>query len=351
MRKDFNVGVVSTGMVLPKKCYTNDDIIEKIRAATKDMSGIPELNSQWIEENIWIKTRYFFAEDETLCDVSVKAVEQALAKAGWDPLDLDFVIFSSSSSHADVYSIPSVAGRVQEQLRAFNAFAYDTSAACSGWVYAMSQAVAFIESGIAGKGVVICAEKQEMGMNFTDHRTSILIGDVATATLLQREETPKVSSLHMQANDEKSLSSIIRLPFVARKDGKDLTYPFAEGEAPALRVGYFALDGRTVFKEGVMTMVTLTKQALMSNGLQVDDVDWFIYHQANGAMLRMVGRKVGMKDERNLMNIQELANTTAGTIPSVLHMYIENGTIKRGDKVCCIAFGGGLTAGYFLFDY
>ncbi len=98
-------------------------------------------------------------------------------------------------------------------------------------------------------------------------------------------------------------------------------------------------------------MVSLTKKALSDNSLAVDDVDWFIYHQANGAMLRMVGRKIGMKDERNLMNIMQLGNTTSATIPSVLHMYIENGTIKRGDKVCCIAFGGGLTAGSFVFEY
>ena len=115
--------------------------------------------------------------------------------------------------------------------------------------------------------------------------------------------------------------------------------------------GYFDLDGRTVFKEGVGVMTRLTQFMLSSNNLSVDDVDWFIYHQANGAMLRMVGRKIGMRDERNLMNIQQLANTTAGTIPSVLHMNIENGTIKRGDKVCCIAFGGGLTSGAVIFDF
>ncbi len=338
MSKSFHVGVAGTGMVLPKTKYTNDDIIEKIKLETAGMEGIPELNSQWIEENIWIKQRYFFGEDESLVDVSTLAVQKALDQAGWDANELDFVVLSSISFHAgeDTNAIPSAACVVQEKLAAYNAFAYNTSAACSGWVYGMGQGIAFIESGMAKKGVVICAEKQQYGLNFKDHRSSILIGDVATATLLEATPETKTKSVYLHANDDKKLSEIIKLPF--------------HGSA-YLGTGHFSLQGKQVFKAGIMTMTKLTLQALQQNQLTVEDVDWFIYHQANGAMLRMVGQKVGMADEKNLMNIQELANTTAGTIPSVLHMYIENGTIKRGDKICCIAFGGGLTSGSVVFEY
>jgi 3-oxoacyl-[acyl-carrier-protein] synthase III len=339
MQKNYNVGIAATGMVLPQASYTNDDIINKIKSCTAGRGDIPELNSKWIEENIWIKKRYFFSSDESMKDVSVQAIEQALRSAGWDPMELDFVILSSSSRHADIFSIPSLACRIQEQLKAYNAFAYDMSAACSGWVYAASQATAFIQSGMATKGVVICTEKQKEGLDFTDHRSSVLIGDIAVATLFEKQDAPKVKSLYLRANDEKNLSNIIRLPI------------FQEMDDGQVGTGYFALDGRAVFKEGVSAMVELTGRALKSNNFEVSDIDWFVYHQANGAMLRMVGRKVGMEDNRNLMNIQEVANTTAGTVPSVLHMYMENGTIKRGDKVCCVAFGGGLTSGYFVFEY
>jgi 3-oxoacyl-[acyl-carrier-protein] synthase III len=340
MKKGFHVGVAATGMVLPSKCYTNDDVLAEINKATEGRDDVPELNSKWIEENIWIKTRYYFSEDETMLDVSTKAVNQALLKAGWDPLELDFVILSSTSTRSDKCSsaIPSLACRVQEKLKAYNAFAYDTAAACSGWVYAASQAIAFIESGVAQKGAVICVEKQRVGLDYSNHRSSILIGDVAAATLFEKQVEPKITSLYMRANDEKNLSNIIRLPFHRYENDR-------------MCHGHFALEGRSVFKEGVGVMTRLTQLMLSKNELSVDDIDWFIYHQANGAMLRMVGRKVGMKDERNLMNIQQLANTTAGTIPSVLHMNIENGTIKRGDKVCCIAFGGGLTSGSVIFDF
>lgn len=338
MNKQFQVGIAGTGMVLPKTRYSNDDIIAEINAATVGRTDIPELNSAWIEENIWIKTRYHFTEEEKLVDVSVAAVEQALATAGWDAAELDFVIFSSISGHAELSSaaIPSVGCLIQERLGAYSAFAYDTSAACSGWVYGASQGVAYIESGMATKGVVICTEKQRRGLDFSDHRSSILIGDVATATLLERTPTAKVQHLHLQANDEKQLSHIISLPYYSGEGAK---------------TGYFSLQGKTVFKEGVATMLKLTQQALTQTGRTVADVDWFIYHQANGAMLRMVGRKLGMIDEKNLMNIQQLGNTTAGTIPSVLHMHLADQTIQRGDTVCCIAFGGGLTAGAMMFEY
>lgn len=339
MNKTFNISVASTGMVLPKTKYSNDDIIEKIENATKDSGDIPKLNSKWIEENIWIKQRYFFNDDENLIDVSIQAVNQALSKAGWKASELDFVIMSSISFHTESSSmvIPSTACIVQDKLGAHNAFAITTSAACSGWVYGMGQGIAFIESGMAKKGVVICSEKQYEGMNFRDHRSSVLIGDVATATLIEASLDSKIQSIVMRSNTKKELSDIIRFPF--------------HGHSRNLNIGFFALDGRQVFKEGIKTMTSLTMQTLQSNDLSVEDIDWFIYHQANGAMLRQVGRRVGMTDSKNLMNIQELANTTAGTIPSVLHMHINNGTIKRGDKICCVAFGGGLTSGSIVFEY
>lgn len=341
MKKNFHVGIAAASMVLPKNCYSNDDIIAEIKKATVAREDIPELNSQWIEENIWIKQRYHFSEDETLVEVSVQVVEKALKQAGWDPQDLDFVIFSSVSPHCerDGSVIPSTACLIQEKLKAYNAMAYNTSAACSGWVYGVGQAVAFIESGMARRGVVICTEKQRVGLDFSNHRSSILIGDIATATLVENTETTKTKSVYLRANDAKELSGIISLPY----------YNLERDDSHAN--GFFDLKGRAVFKEGIAVMTRLTEEALVMNELTKDDVDWFVYHQANGAMLRLVGRNIGFADEKNLMTIQEFANTTAGTIPSVLAKYTADGTIKRGDILCCVAFGGGLTSGSIVFEY
>ena len=340
MKTSYHVGIAATGMILPKRSYTNQDIITYIKQANKDKQ-IPDLKPAWIEDNIGIKTRYFFGEDESLIEVSVKACLQALKKASWDASDLDFVIFSSISTHCDdqAGAIPSSACLVQEKLQAYNAFAYDTSAACSGWTYGLTQGVAHIESGFCKKGVIICSEKQLKGLDFSNHISSVLIGDVATATLLEKSATPKTKSVFLQANTGKQLSHIITLPY------------FRQTNEQAASVGFFALKGRTVFKEGTQTMVSLTQKALETNKLSVDDIDWFIYHQANGAMLRMVGKKVGIESKKNLQNIEVLGNTTAGTIPSVLHMHLESGLIKRGHKICCVSFGGGLTSGYVVFTY
>ncbi len=342
MDKTFSVGVAATGLRLPERSYSNDEVLREISSAQKAAGmDVKELTSAWIEENIGIASRHYFSDDERLVDMSAEATQQALDRAGWDPMDLDFIIFASISMHSEMDSriIPSSACCVQEQLRAYNAFAYDSVAACSGFVYGMAQGVSFIEAGMSQRGAVICAEKQRKGLDFTDHRSSVLIGDAATVTLLEKTSSPKVYSMSLHANDDKQLSDIIHLKF-QRQD-----------EEGAMHKGYFGLQGPAVFKEGIRTMALLTLEALAHNHLSVDDVDWFIYHQANGAMLRMVQQKVGFAPEKNLMNIDRLANTTGATIPSVLHMHIENGTIQRGDKICCVAFGGGLTSGSVVFEY
>lgn len=341
MKTSYHVGIAATGMVLPKRKYSNQDIIERIKKATKDKKEIPELKAEWIEENIGIKDRYFFGDEELLVDVSTQACKQALQKASWQASDLDFIIFSSISTHCETGSmvIPSSACLTQEKLQAYHAFAYDTSAACSGWTYGMAQGIALIESGMCSKGAVICSEKQLKGLDFSNHISSVLIGDIATATLIEKTPQAKIQSVFLQANNKKNLSDIITLPYFSTEENK--------GDA----IGFFDLKGRSVFKEGTQTMTDLTIKALKDNKLTSNDVSWFIYHQANGAMLRRVGKKVGIRDQQNLMNIHQLGNTTAGTIPSVLHMHIENGTIKRDDTICCVSFGGGLTSGSIVLTY
>lgn len=342
MKQHYHARVAATGLRLPENCYSNSDVIEKIHAARQKAGLEPkELTSDWIEERIGIKSRYYFQENESLVDVSVEAVNQALAKAGWQATDLDFVILASisQSSGNNGSIIPATACRIQDALKAYNAFAYDMLAACSGFLYGMAQGVSFIESGMAKRGVVICSECQLPGLNFADHVSSVLIGDVATATLLEYSEAPEVKSMKLQSNQGPGTCDIISLPY-HRLD--------QDGHRQS---GHFGLQGKSVFKAGIKTMVDLTHQALQLNGLSHEDVDWFIYHQANGAMLRMVGDIVGFSPEKNLMNIDRLANTTGATIPSVLHMYIENGTISRGDTVCCVGFGGGVTAGNLVFRY
>ncbi len=331
--KRFSVKIASMGMVIPSGKINNEEIIKKIQASTPDADF---LNEEWIVRRVGILERRRCLPEEDLVTTSGAALKQALERAGWDPMELDFIILASISTFLDPKgsAIPAMACKIQEQTGCFNAFAYDMFSACSGFVYGIGQAVAFIESGMARKGALLCCENHDKGLNYKDFKSSILIGDVSTATLLEKSETSAISNIELRANNESCLSDIIRLPL--SKAGEQ---------------GYFSLDGRKVFKEGVNTMTELTRRALAHNGLTPETVDWFIYHQANKVMLQSVGKRVGIPAEKNLMNLEYMGNTTAGTIPSVLCENIDNGKIQRGHKVLCTAFGGGLTSGCLLLDF
>lgn len=351
MPKSFNhkIRIASTGMYLPENVYDNDAVIERIRKFIKDPSDprFAYLDPHYIESTTGIKQRHYadmFRENdpETAVNMSRKALNQALQTAGWDPLDLDFIIFATVSvgTNPGNHLIPSAACHLQQDIGAYNAFAYDLKAACSGWVYAMSQAIASIECGLALRGAVISTETQEYGLDYSDPSSSVLIGDIATATLVEKSKENNVLQLKVEANNHKKLKNIIEL-----NDAK------LYGENYEWSKPLFRIKGTSVFKEGTRQMAALVNSALSDTGLTVADVDYFIFHQANAAMLNRVAKMADIPDHKNLMNIHEIANTTAGTIPSVLHMFCKNGTIKRNNKILFVAFGGGITSGSILMKF
>jgi 3-oxoacyl-[acyl-carrier-protein] synthase-3 len=328
MKKNYRVRIASTGIYIPEGIMDNEAMIKRVRANTDEAEF---LTSEWIVERVGIHTRRRCLPHETLVYTNTVAMESALQKANWKAADLDFIILASISTWLEEggMAIPSTACLIQENVGAYNAFAFDMLAACSGFIYGMAQGISFIESGLCTRGAVLCSENHDRGLNYADPKSCILIGDVSTVTLLEKSDEPNVHDMILQANDEKKLSRIIELPFG----------------------GYFGLHGKQVYKEGVRTMIDITREIITRNGYIIADINWFIFHQANLLMLERVGESLGIPEGHNLMNIVDLANTTAGTIPSVLAQNIDNGTIKRGDKIVFTAFGGGLTSGSLLMTY
>ena len=342
------VRITATGIYLPDTVYSNKQIIERIRKTINNPEDprLQDLNADKIAANTGINTRHYAdmtreKNPETAVNMSCIALKQALKHAEWDVLDLDFIIFATVSvgTNPGDHLIPSAACHLQQEIGAYNSMAYDLKAACSGWVYAMSQAIANIEAGLAAKGAVICTETQERGLDYSDPASCVLMGDVATATLVEKSENPDALFLHLEANSKKQLKGILRLNDAnVYNDKNSLTRPV------------FRLKGTAVYKEGIRKMSSLVQDTLQATGLSIDDVDHFIFHQANGSMLKRVAKMTGIPAEKNLMNIQKIGNTTSGTIPSVLHMFLEDGTIKRHQKVLFISFGGGLTSGALLMN-
>lgn len=327
-QKSYSVRINTATLQLPSGVVDNEAVVRRVKENTDEADF---LTPEWIEERVGIVTRRRFSPDEKLVDLSVAALDSALQIAGWTPADLDFIILASISTWLEEggMAIPAMACLIQEQAGAFNAFAYDMLAACSGFTYGVAQAVSFIEGGLCDRGALICAENHDRGLNYADPTSCILIGDVTTATLLERAEEPQVHDMILLGNDARKLSHLIELPFG----------------------GYFGMKGRRVYREGVKSMCDVTQQIMDRNGYAVQEIDWFIFHQANELMLGSVGDLLRIPPERNLMNIREMANTTAGTIPSVLAQNLANGTIQRGDKIIFTSFGGGLTTGSILATY
>lgn len=373
--KSYNCKIDHFSMILPPNLIKNKEFFERISlhkfaaAIGKDaFLQLPEevrlleaqkafpLSPESFEEVTMIKQRYQYSAGTSLVDKSTEVLKKGLEEAGWDPLTLDFIIFSSVS---DGYpnktrKIPTVACKVQEEIGAWNAWAYDIKAACSGWVYPVQQATAFIHSGMAKRGAIVITEMSDAGLEYTNEKSSPLIGDVATVTLLSWSDEPGIFDIKCEANtgDPNINSDLITLGYhTNQKEDDSFFYPIKDAtttQKPELPHDPFRLKGKSVYASGIKEMSRHTKDNInSSNTLFGKEPDWFVYHQANGAMLMKILDDLHLDRSKNLYNVDKLANTIGATIPSVLAD--DWGKIKAGDVVSAVAFGGGITSGRLLF--
>lgn len=356
--KSYNCKIDHVSMTLPPNLVKNKEFFERI-ALHKFSKSIGEeaflqipkenrlteaqkvfpLSPTSFEAVTMIGQRYMYDADASLTDVSTEVLQKALKEAGWDAQELDFIIFSSTTNCYlnKSMKIPSTGCEIQEAVGAWNAWAYDMQAACSGWLYPIQQATAFIHSGMAKRGAVVVAEMVGGGLDYNNEKSSPLIGDIATVTLMSYSEDPCVFDVTCQANRGPEIpSDIITLGWPPYTNESELFSPFG-------------LKGKTVYSAGVKSMSQHTKENIeISNQNFGKEPEWFVYHQANGAMLMKILGDMQLDPTKNLYNIDRLANTIGGTIPSVLAENW-NSKIKSGDLVSAIAFGGGVTSGRLLF--
>ena len=372
--KSYNCKIDHFSMILPPNLVTNEMLFNRIslhklaekigkdaflqihednRLSTAQ-TQFP-LSPESFEAVTLIKQRYQYNAGDSIIDKSTDVLRKALLEAGWDPMDLDFVIFSSVSDGYPTKSqkIPTIACAVQERIGAYKAWAYDMKAACSGWVYPVQQATAFIHSGMAKKGAIIVVEMSDAGLEYTNERSCTLIGDVATATLLSFSEEPGIFDIKCEANtgDPNIKSDLITLGYQTNElhDESDF-YPFKDvttTSKPSLPHDPFKLKGKSVYAGGIKEMTRHTKSNLKSSDeLFNKSPDWFVYHQANGAMLMKILMDLQLDPTKHFYNVDKLANTIGATIPSVLSEDWKR--VQVGDIVSIVAFGGGITSGRLL---
>ncbi len=298
-----------------------------------DLESLTETNDEWITTRTGIKERRV-SHVPTSVLASV-AGERALAAAGKAPEDVDLCIVATCTPDT---ILPSTAAYVQASMGMVNATAYDINAACSGWIYALEQATAHIRSGMARTVLVIGAERLTRYIDFTDRGTAVLFGDGAGATVLEASDDD-AGVLSITTGIDGTAAELLWVP----DSGTNTAPGAATPEGSGIR-----MSGREVFKRAVTMMGDASVQVVEAAGLSLDDVDLLIPHQANIRIIDAAARRLGLDDDRVVVNIQSYGNTSAATIPIALAEAVEQGRIEPGANIVFAAFGGGLTWGAAL---
>jgi 3-oxoacyl-[acyl-carrier-protein] synthase-3 len=299
----------------------------------KELETMVDTSDEWITTRTGIRERRILkGENKGVSVMGIAAVEDMLKKTGLDPKEIDCIIFSTIT--ADM-TFPATANVVATAVGATNAFSYDLAAACSGFLYGLMTGSSFIQSGMYKKVVVIGGDKMSAILDYTDRATCIIFGDGAGCVLLEptTEEVGVMDSilksdgageqfLHMKAGGS-------RMPASHETVDKRLHYVYQEGSA--------------VFKFAVTNMADIAAQVAERNQLTSDSITWLVPHQANKRIIDATAQRVGIREEKVMMNIERYGNTTGGTIPLLLWDYEKS--LKKGDNLLMAAFGGGFTWG------
>ena len=298
----------------------------------EELSTMVDTNDEWITSRTGIKERRILKGEKGTSDMAAIAVKELLSKTNTTPEEVDLIIVATVTPD---HVFPATANLVAHKTGCVNAFNYDIGSACSGFVYALSTGVAFIESGRYKKVIVVGADKMSSIVDYTDRTTCIIFGDGAGAVMLEptEEEVGVLDYIH------KSDGSGV--DFLRMKAGGS-KYP-ATAESVENGEHYVYQDGKTVFKFAVVNMADYAEKIMKRNNLSGDDIAWLVPHQANKRIVDATSRRMGVDDEKVMMNIERYGNTTSATIPTLLWDYEKK--LKKGDNLVLAAFGGGFTWG------
>ncbi|MCE2502938.1 MAG: ketoacyl-ACP synthase III [Chlorobi bacterium] len=315
--------ITSVGHYVPPDVYDNHYFEEFL-----------DTNDQWIRERTGIIERRF-AKDGATSDLAVPAIKMCLDRRGLAPEDIDCIIVATVTP--DMF-FPSTACVLQEKIGAKNAWGFDLSGACSGYLFALATGAQFIESGTHKNVLVVGADKMSSIIDFEDRNTCILFGDGGGAVLLEPSEEEGYGlldfDLHIDGAGE---------PYLHMRGGGSLNPPTQESVANKLH--YVFQDGKAVFKEAVIGMADTTERIMKSNNLAPEDVRWLVPHQANLRIIKATADRIELPMENVMVNIDKYGNTTAATLPICLSEWWENGNIAKGDNLILATFGAGYTWG------
>lgn len=316
----MNSKIIGTGSYLPEAVRTNDDLEKMV-----------DTSDEWIMTRTGIKERRIANQDETIAFMGKEAGLKALEAANLTAEDLDLIIVGTTSNHN---AFPSAACEVQNLLGIYNIPAFDVSAACAGFTYALSIADNFIKAGTAKNVLVIGADALADACDPTDRSTVILFGDGAGAVVVTATEEQGILSTNINADGR--FGDLLKLPSAKR------------GNADAVNDAYMTMAGNDVFKVAVKKLSQVVVDTLAANNVEKEELDWLVPHQANMRIISATAKKLNMSMEQVIVTLDKHGNTSAASVPLALDEGVRSGRIKAGQLVLLEAFGGGFTWGSAL---
>ena len=314
------------GASLPQRVMTNREMEEKV-----------DTTDEWIVQRTGIRQRYIAGEGETTASLGEGAARAALANAGLTPADLDVIIVATSTPDN---TFPATAVNIQNRLGMHHGAAFDLQAVCSGFIFAVTTADAYIRGGLAKRVLVIGAETFSRILDWNDRTTCVLFGDGAGALILEAQEGNGTTA------DRGILTAQLR------SDGAHKEKLYVDGGPSTTgTVGHLRMEGREVFKHAVGMITDVIEAAFEATGTTADDLDWLVPHQANRRIIDGSARKLGIPLEKVVVTVDLHGNTSAASIPLALNVAASDGRIKKGDLVLLEAMGGGFTWGSVLLRW
>jgi 3-oxoacyl-[acyl-carrier-protein] synthase-3 len=319
---NINAVIKGVGAYLPEYILSN-----------KELEKIVDTNDAWIMERTGIRERRILkGEGIGTSYMAVRAVKQLLEKTNTDPKDIDLVICATVTPDM---IFPATANLVATEVGAVNAYSFDISAACSGFIYALNTGAQFIKAGTHKKVIVIGADKMSSIIDYQDRATCVIFGDGAGAVLLEgTTEDVGIKQFHFRSDGQ----GVQFLNMPAGGSAKPASHATIDA-----REHYVKQEGKTVFKFAVTNMADAAAKVMEMSKLEGKDISFLVPHQANKRIIDATAQRMGVTDDKVMLNIEKYGNTTAGTIPLCLHDY-EN-QLKKGDNIILAAFGGGFTWG------
>ena len=320
--KNGSIGIVGVGSYVPERVLTNEDL-----------SKLVETSDEWITERTGIRERHIAEPDQAASDLALPAARQALEQSRLDPAELDLVVVATVTP--DMF-FPSTGSLLAAELGADDAAAYDLSAGCTGFMYALAQAYGSVAGGIARNALVVGAETLSKIINWHDRSTCVLFGDGAGAVVLGRVGEGGFLGFELGSDGE---------------GGKELSIPGggsrnpSSAETVAQEMHFLQMNGREVYKFATRVLVSSAEKLLDEVGLTVDDIDLYVPHQANKRIIDHAASKLGIPEEKVFVNVDRYGNTSSASIPLCLAQGVREGRLKSGTRVLMTGMGAGLTWG------